>query len=58
MLTEVAAVFRGLKSDLGGCPIFHHKEVRADGHCFISVIAYQAIQVIRKRMKLSGKGAS
>jgi hypothetical protein len=27
-------------------PIFHHKEVRADGHLFITVLAYQLVQLI------------
>ena len=39
-LTDVEAVFRSLKSELGG-PIYHHKPVRSEGHLFLSVIAYQ-----------------
>ena len=39
MLTDVESVFRSLKSELGLRPIYHHKERRADGHLFISVIA-------------------
>ncbi len=34
------------------------KERRADGHLFISVIAYQAIQVLRTRMAQTGLTAS
>ena len=30
-----------LKSELGLRPIYHHKPIRADGHLFITVIAYQ-----------------
>ena len=32
MLTDLDAVFRCFKSDLGFRPIFHHKEERADSH--------------------------
>ncbi len=58
MLTDVESVFRSLKSELGLRPIYHHKERRADGHLFISVIAYQAIQVLRTRMAQTGLTAS
>ena len=45
-LTDLEAVFRSLKSELGLRPIFHHKPIRAEGHLFISVIAYQLVQLI------------
>jgi len=54
MLTDLEAVFRCLKSELGLRPIYHHKEERADGHLFITVLAYQAIQVMRKQLKEKG----
>ena len=57
-LTDVEAVFRSLKSELGLRPIFHHKQHRADGHLFISVLAYQAVQVLRSRMKRTGASDS
>ncbi|MBV5332422.1 transposase, partial [bacterium] len=47
MLTDLEAVFRSLKSELGLRPIFHSKEDRSDGHLFITVLAYQCVQVIR-----------
>ena len=53
-LTDAEAVFRALKSELGLRPIFHQKEHRADGHLFISVLAYQAVQVLRTPMKKAG----
>jgi hypothetical protein len=40
MLTDLEAVFRSLKSELGLRPVFHHKESRVDGHLFITVLAY------------------
>ena len=57
-LTDVEAVFRALKSELGLRPIYHHKPQRADGHLFITVIAYQLVQVIRTRLRAHGEHAS
>jgi hypothetical protein len=51
MLTDLEAVFRSLKGELGLRPIFHSKEERSDGHLFISVLAYQFVQAIRTRLK-------
>ena len=57
-LTDLEAVFRSLKSELGLRPIFHHKPIRAEGHLFLSVIAYQLVQVIRRRLRETGQRAS
>jgi len=54
MLTDLEAVFRSLKSELGLRPIFHSKEERTEGHLFITVLAYQAVQVLRRRLKAHG----
>jgi transposase len=54
MLTDLEAVFRSLKSELGMRPVYHRKEARADGHLFITVLAYQAVQVIRRKLKNKG----
>ena len=43
-LTDIQAVFRSLKSELGLRPIYHHEPVRAEGHLFITVIAYQPVR--------------
>jgi len=51
MLTDLEAVFRSLKGELGLRPIFHSKAERSDGHLFISVLAYQFVQSIRRRLK-------
>jgi len=51
MLTDLEAVFRSLKSELGLRPIYHHKEERSDGHLFITVLAYQLVQLIRRKLK-------
>ena len=54
MLTDLEAVFRSLKSELGLRPIYHHKEIRAEGHLFITVLAYQAIQLLRRKLRGHG----
>jgi transposase len=54
MLTDLEAVFRSLKSELGLRPVYHHKEERVDGHLFITVLAYQCVQIIRKRLLAHG----
>lgn len=53
MLTEVEAVFRSLKSELGLRPIFHQQANRVSSHLFISVLAYHLVQAIRHRLKKS-----
>jgi transposase len=54
-LTDLEAVFRSLKSELGLRPIYHHKEIRAEGHLFITVLAYQLVQFIRRQLSGSGR---
>ena len=58
MLTDLEAVFRSLKSELGLRPIFHRKQNRSDGHLFITVLAYQLVQIIRRRLAGFGETAS
>jgi transposase len=54
MLTDLEAVFRSLKSELGLRPIFHHKTDRVSGHLFISVLAYHLVHTIRFQLKAAG----
>jgi len=54
MLTDLENVFRSLKSELGLRPVFHSKEHRSDGHLFITVLAYQCVQVLRVKLKAAG----
>lgn len=54
LLTDLEAVFRSLKSELGLRPVFHHTEGRVDGHLFITVLAYQFVQIIRRRLDERG----
>ena len=58
MLTDVEAVFRALKSELGLRPVHHRKPVRAEGHLFITVVAYQAVRVVRRRLAEAGERSS
>jgi transposase len=54
MLTDLESVFRSLKGELGLRPVFHQKEERSDGHLFITVLAYQLVQIIRRRLRAQG----
>ena len=54
MLTDLEAVFRSFKSELGLRPVYHHIEIRVDGHLFITVLAYQFVQIIRKHLQEHG----
>jgi transposase len=54
MLTDLEAVFRSLKSELGLRPVYHQTAERAEGHLFITVLAYQFVQVIRRRLQAHG----
>lgn len=51
MLTDLEAVFRSLKSELGLRPVFHHKTDRVSAHLFISVLAYHLVHSIRFQLK-------
>ena len=53
-LTDIESVFRSLKSELGLRPVFHSKENRSDGHLFITVLAYQCVQILRRTLKTAG----
>ena len=51
MLTDLEAVFRSLKSELGLRPIHHQIADRVSGHLFITVLAYHLVHMIRYRLK-------
>jgi len=53
LLTDLEAVFRCLKSELGLRPVYHHKTNRVSGHLFISVLAYHLVHTIRFQLKAS-----
>ena len=54
MLTDLESVFRSLKTELGLRPVYHSNENRVDGHLFITVLAYQCVQVLRTQLKRAG----
>jgi len=54
MLTDLEAVFRSLKSELGLRPVFHHKTDRVSSHLFISVLAYHLVHTIRFQLRACG----
>jgi transposase len=51
MLTDLEAVFRSLKSELGLRPIHHQIAKRVSGHLFITVLAYHLVHTIRFKLK-------
>ena len=54
MLTDLEAVFRSLKSELGMRPVFHQKTHRVEGHLFITLLAYNLVHQIRLTLKAQG----
>jgi hypothetical protein len=53
-LTDLEAVFKSLKSELGLRPIFHQKQSRVDAHLFITLLAYSIVHTIRYKLKKKG----
>jgi len=58
MLTDLEAVFRSLKSELGLRPVFHHKAGRVNAHLFLSVLAYHLVHNLRLQLKAHGLHSS
>jgi transposase len=54
MLTDLEAVFRALKSELGLRPVYHQKTERVSAHLLISVLAYHLVHSIRYQLKSQG----
>ena len=54
MLTDLEAVFRSLKSELGMRPVYHQKTDRVEGHIFITLLAYNLVHQIRLKLKARG----
>jgi transposase len=51
LLTDLEAVFRSFKSELGMRPVYHQKTQRVEGHLFITVLAYNLVHQIRLGLK-------
>ena len=54
MLTDLEAVFRALKSELGLRSVHHRTTKRVSVHLFISVLAYHLVHTIRLQLKACG----
>lgn len=54
LLTDLEAVFRSLKSELGMRPVYHQKTPRVEGHIFITLLAYNLVHQIRLDLKAKG----
>lgn len=50
-LTRMEQAFRDLKTHLGLRPVYHHKEMRVDGHIFISIQAYHLLHAIEYTLR-------
>jgi transposase len=55
-LTQIEAVFRTLKSDLGIRPIYHHLQQRVDAHILIAFLAYCLQVTLKNRLMRHAPG--
>jgi transposase len=55
-LTEIEAVFKTLKTDLGIRPVYHQLEHRVDAHIFVAFLAYSAMITLKKRLQVHAPG--
>jgi transposase len=55
-LTQIEAVFRSLKSDLGIRPIYHRLESRVDAHILIAFLAYCLQVTLKNRLQIHAPG--
>jgi transposase len=55
-LTQIEAVFRSLKSDLGIRPIYHRLERRVDAHILIAFLAYCLQVTLKNRLQIHAPG--
>jgi transposase len=55
-LTQIEAVFRSLKNDLGIRPIYHRLEKRVDAHILIAFLAYCLQVTLKNRLQIHAPG--
>jgi transposase len=55
-LTQIEAVFRSLKSELGIRPIYHQLEHRSDAHVLIAFLAYCLQVTLKNRLMIHAPG--
>jgi transposase len=53
-LTTIEAVFKALKGELGLRPVYHKKDGRVESHIFISTLAYQLVNGVRRKLMAHG----
>jgi hypothetical protein len=56
LLTQIEAVFRSLKSQLGIRPIYHQLEHRADAHILVAFLAYCLQVTLKHRLLVHAPG--
>lgn len=55
-LTQIEAVFRSLKNDLGIRPIYHQLEHRVDAHILVAFLAYCLQVTLKNRLQIHAPG--
>jgi transposase len=55
MLTDLEAVFRSLKSELGLRPVYHHKTGRVDAHLFMPLLRFLWVEGFVDHLRSSSK---
>jgi transposase len=55
-LTQIEAVFRSLKSELGLRPVYHRLERRVDAHILVAFLAYCLQVTLKNRLQIHAPG--
>lgn len=55
-LTQIEAVFRSLKSELGIRPVYHRLEQRVDAHILVAFLAYCLQVTLKNRLQIHAPG--
>lgn len=55
-LTQIEAVFRSLKNELGIRPIYHQLERRVDAHILVAFLAYSLQVTLKQRLMIHSPG--
>jgi hypothetical protein len=55
-LTQIEAVFRSLKSELGIRPVYHRLEHRVDAHILVAFLAYCLQVTLKNRLQMHAPG--
>src|ERR1700682_2863576 len=57
-LTQIEAVFRSLKSELGLRPVYHRLEGRVEAHILVAFLAYCLQVTLKNRLQIHAPGLS